>query len=78
MNLLLYILLPYYSEHTINYTDKSETIETPKFMDTINPLLSFSNDDINAMNEDFDQFFESDTSSDEEPVDIGEIIISMI
>lgn len=42
-------------------------------MDTINPLLSFSNDDINAMNEDFDQFFESDTSSDEEPVDIGEM-----
>lgn len=45
--------------------------EEPKFIDTINPLLSFSNADLADMNQEFDQFFESDTSSDDEPVDIG-------
>lgn len=39
----------------------------PKFVDTLNPLLSLSNDDIDAMNEEFEEFFESDSSSDNEP-----------
>ncbi|KFB46902.1 hypothetical protein ZHAS_00014910 [Anopheles sinensis] len=59
-------------EHVVNYgggTTKSR--EEPKFMDTVNPLLSFSNDDLDAMNNDFDDFFESDdSSSGDEPVDI--------
>uniref|UniRef100_A0A1Q3EZ87 RNA polymerase II subunit A C-terminal domain phosphatase n=1 Tax=Culex tarsalis TaxID=7177 RepID=A0A1Q3EZ87_CULTA len=66
-------------EHVVNYGEgksgsgsskKSENVP-PKFIDTINPLLSFSNDDLDAMNDDFDEFFESDdSSSDDEPVDI--------
>lgn len=44
----------------------------PKFIDTINPLLSFTNDDLDDMNQEFDQFFESDgSSSDDEPDDMG-------
>ncbi|XP_019533693.3 RNA polymerase II subunit A C-terminal domain phosphatase [Aedes albopictus] len=69
-------------EHAVNYGEnknaggpskqRGETQqEPPKFIDTLNPLLSFSNDDLDAMNNDFDEFFESDdSSSDEEPVDI--------
>ncbi|XP_058456191.1 RNA polymerase II subunit A C-terminal domain phosphatase [Malaya genurostris] len=62
-------------EHVINYgeskSSSSKSSQPPKFIDTINPLLSFSNDDLNAMNDDFDDFFESDdSSSDDEPVDI--------
>lgn len=46
----------------------------PKFIDTINPLMKFSNADLASMNQDFDQFFESDTSStDDEPDDIGNL-----
>lgn len=44
--------------------------QPPKFIDTINPLLSFSNADIAKMNEEFEEFFES-SSSDDEPVDLG-------
>lgn len=36
-----------------------------KFIDTINPLLSFSNDDLEAMNEDVNEFYESDSSDDD-------------
>jgi RNA polymerase II subunit A-like phosphatase len=54
--------------HKANYNESKEA-ESPKFSDTINPLLAFSNDDIDAMNEDFQEFFESDSSSDE-PRDI--------
>ncbi|XP_055379570.1 RNA polymerase II subunit A C-terminal domain phosphatase [Condylostylus longicornis] len=65
-------------EHVVNYSEKSEISseqlepeeEAEKFVDTINPLLSFSNDDLADMNKEFDQFFESDSSSDDEPVDI--------
>lgn len=47
--------------------------EQPKFVDTINPLLSFSKADLAAMDQEYDQFFdESDSSSDTEPDDIGE------
>lgn len=44
----------------------------PKFIDTVlnNPLLSFSNDDLDAMNEDVNEMFETD-SSDDESVDLG-------
>lgn len=46
--------------------------DEPKFIDTINPLLSFTNDDLADMNQEFDQFFESDeSSSDNEPDDMG-------
>lgn len=41
-----------------------------KFIDTINPMLSFSNDDLAAMNKDVEDFFDLDTSSDDS-VDIG-------
>lgn len=44
--------------------------EPPKFIDTINPLLKFSDDDLEAMNEDVG--FESD-SSDDDSVDLGEL-----
>uniref|UniRef100_A0A182RTN8 RNA polymerase II subunit A C-terminal domain phosphatase n=1 Tax=Anopheles funestus TaxID=62324 RepID=A0A182RTN8_ANOFN len=58
-------------EHAVNYGAMTKSREEPKFMDTVNPLLSFSNDDLDAMNNDFDDFFESDdSSSDDEPVDI--------
>jgi len=63
-------------EHGVNYNvnEKNENQEgiEPKFMDTINPLLSFSNTDLAEMNQEFDQFFNSDeSSSDDEPVDMG-------
>lgn len=50
---------------------RPEMIE-PKFMDTINPLLSFSNADLDEMDKDFNQFFESDSSSsdNDQPRDI--------
>uniref|UniRef100_A0A182QNG6 RNA polymerase II subunit A C-terminal domain phosphatase n=1 Tax=Anopheles farauti TaxID=69004 RepID=A0A182QNG6_9DIPT len=59
-------------EHAVNYGAMAKSREEPKFMDTVNPLLSFSNDDLDAMNNDFDDFFESDTSSssDDEPIDM--------
>lgn len=45
----------------------------PKFMDTINPLLSFSNEEMEEMDEEFNQFFDSDDEeSSSEDVDIGE------
>lgn len=68
-------------EHVINYSEKSEissssmaqqnAAESSKFIDTINPLLSFSNADLADMNKEFDQFFDSDSSSEDENVDIG-------
>ncbi len=53
-----------------------EDEEQPKFLDTINPLLSFTKADLAAMDQEYDQFFdESDSSSDDnEPVDLGEWI----
>lgn len=72
-------------EHVVNYNSNEETASVStvdgsqassnsgtklKFIDTLNPLLSFSNDDLAAMNEDVDEIYESD-SSDDDPVDIG-------
>uniref|UniRef100_A0A1I8Q3D7 RNA polymerase II subunit A C-terminal domain phosphatase n=1 Tax=Stomoxys calcitrans TaxID=35570 RepID=A0A1I8Q3D7_STOCA len=67
-------------EHVVNYSDKSEisssssaqqnASEPEKFIDTINPLLSFSNDDLADMNQEFDQFFDSDSSSEDEHINI--------
>ncbi|XP_061389542.1 RNA polymerase II subunit A C-terminal domain phosphatase [Musca vetustissima] len=67
-------------EHVVNYSDKSEisssssaqqnASEPEKFIDTINPLLSFSNADLADMNQEFDQFFDSDSSSEDEHVNI--------
>ncbi|KAI9582783.1 RNA polymerase II subunit A C-terminal domain phosphatase [Glossina fuscipes] len=67
-------------EHVVNYSEKSEissssaqqqnASEPEKFIDTINPLLSFSNADLADMNKEFDQFFDSDSSSEDEHVDI--------
>ncbi|XP_053962975.1 RNA polymerase II subunit A C-terminal domain phosphatase [Anastrepha ludens] len=68
-------------EHVVNYSDKSEISPSSsaqqqqakapeKFIDTINPLLSFSNADLADMNKEFDQFFESDSSSEDEHVNI--------
>lgn len=55
--------------------DKSE--DEPRFLDTINPLLSFSKADLAAMDQEYDQFFdESDSSSDDnEHADLGELNI---
>ncbi|XP_017463675.1 PREDICTED: RNA polymerase II subunit A C-terminal domain phosphatase isoform X1 [Rhagoletis zephyria] len=68
-------------EHVVNYSDKSEISPSSsaqqqqakapeKFIDTINPLLSFSNADLADMNKEFDQFFESDSSSEDEHINI--------
>ncbi|XP_055848232.1 RNA polymerase II subunit A C-terminal domain phosphatase [Episyrphus balteatus] len=65
-------------EHVVNYSEKSEIStsssmqgdEPEKFIDTINPLLSFSNADLADMNKEFDQFFESDSSTEDEHVNI--------
>jgi RNA polymerase II subunit A C-terminal domain phosphatase len=71
--------LLYFAEHSVNYPDTSKAdaaaADKLKFIDTINPLLSFSNDDLDDMNKDFDQFFESDgsSSSSDEPLDMGKI-----
>lgn len=72
-------------EHVINYSEKSEissssmaqqnAAESSKFIDTINPLLSFSNADLADMNKEFDQFFDSDSSSEDENVNIGKFFI---
>lgn len=59
-------------EHT-EHSSLNKPVDEPKFIDTINPLLSFSNDDIDEMNQEFDQFFESDSSTDEENIDIGKL-----
>lgn len=78
----------FYLEHVVNYNEisprlhednASNSMETteqePKFLDTINPLLSFSKADLAAMDQEYDQFFdESDSSSDDnEPVDLGKL-----
>lgn len=43
----------------------------PKFMDTINPLLSFSNDELDQMDEEFNEFFnESDSENSDNAIDI--------
>lgn len=75
-------------EHVVNYSDKSEisssssaqqnASEPEKFIDTINPLLSFSNADLADMNQDFDQFFDSDSSSEDEHVNIGNFVCLFI
>ncbi|GAB0090440.1 RNA polymerase II subunit A C-terminal domain phosphatase [Sergentomyia squamirostris] len=65
-------------EHTVTYGDRQDDPQTEggeptKFMDTINPLLSFSKSDLAEMNKEFDQFFDSDassSSSDDDSVDI--------
>lgn len=69
-------------EHTTNYSNSNKSEQgtssssrkrepEPKFVDTINPLLKFSNDELEQMNEEFDEFFESSSSSsDDEPIDI--------
>lgn len=60
-----------HDENASNSMERTE--EEPKFLDTINPLLSFSKADLAAMDQEYDQFFdESDSSSDNEPVDLGE------
>lgn len=63
-------------EHVVSYGDKADSSsesEQPKFMDTINPLLSFSKSDLAEMNKEFDQFFDSDaddSSSSDDSVDM--------
>ena len=69
------------AEHVTNYseipaaTTASASIPTTstdqagneklKFSETINPLLTFSKSDLAAMNEDVDEFFESDSSDED-------------
>lgn len=44
-------------------SDSNSSIE-PKFMDTINPLLSFSNDELDEMDDEFNEFFNASDSDD--------------
>lgn len=71
-------------EHVINYSEKSEispnssaqlnaSLPQEKFIDTLNPLLSFSNADLDDMNKEFEQFFDSSSSSDDEHPPIGKL-----
>lgn len=75
-----------YLEHVVNYANLNEADGPssseqstsnigipPKFIDTINPLLSFSNDDLEAMNEDVNDLIESDSSSDDEDDDLNDM-----
>lgn len=58
--------------HEDNASNSAETTEEePKFLDTINPLLSFSKADLAEMDQDYDQFFDESSSDDNEPVDLG-------
>lgn len=69
-----------FAEHVPNYMTTVSTTSEPstsgaddanmKFIDTINPMLSFSNDDLEAMNKDVEELIDSDSSSDDS-VDIG-------
>lgn len=62
-------------EHVVDYNnvtianvdDQASSSSELKFIDTINPLLTFSNDELKAMNNDV---FDSD-SSDDDSVDLG-------
>ncbi|EDW73914.1 uncharacterized protein Dwil_GK19439 [Drosophila willistoni] len=64
-------------EHVVNYSERSEISPSSSkqqeeqgvnFRETLNPLLVFTNADIESMNKEFETFFESDSSSDEGPV----------
>ncbi|KAH8346336.1 hypothetical protein KR084_005451 [Drosophila pseudotakahashii] len=64
-------------EHVVNYSERSEISpssskqqeeQSGNFRETLNPLLVFTNADIESMNKDYETFFESDSSSDEGPV----------
>ncbi|KAL7735450.1 hypothetical protein ACLKA6_019561 [Drosophila palustris] len=63
-------------EHVVNYSERSEISPSSSmqqeqggnFRETLNPLLVFTNADIADMNKDYETFFESDSSSDEGPV----------
>lgn len=66
-------------EHVVNYNERSEISPSSSmqqeqggnFRETLNPLLVFTNADIADMNKDYETFFESDSSSDEGPVNFG-------
>lgn len=66
-------------EHVVNYSERSEISPSSSmqqeqggnFRETLNPLLVFTNADIADMNKDYETFFESDSSSDEGPVNFG-------
>lgn len=68
-------------EHVVNYSERSEISPSSSmqqeqggnFRETLNPLLVFTNADIADMNKDYETFFESDSSSDEGPVNFGKI-----
>lgn len=42
-----------------------------RFIDTINPMYKFSNDDLEAMNKDVEELIDSDSASSDDSVDIG-------
>lgn len=44
--------------------DENSSTEPQKFMDTINPLLSFSNDELDQMDSEFNEFFNASDSDD--------------
>ncbi|XP_063700934.1 RNA polymerase II subunit A C-terminal domain phosphatase [Culicoides brevitarsis] len=46
--------------------DANSSVEPAKFMDTINPLLSFSNDELDQMDNEFNEFFDGSESDDSE------------
>ncbi|XP_070853818.1 RNA polymerase II subunit A C-terminal domain phosphatase-like [Drosophila suzukii] len=66
-------------EHVVNYSERPEISpssskqqegQSRTFRETLNPLLGLTNADIESMNQDYDTFFESDSSSDEGPVNL--------
>lgn len=70
-------------EHVVNYSERSEISpssskqqeeQSGNFRETLNPLLVFTNADIESMNKDYETFFESDSSSDEGPVNFGKAL----
>ncbi|KAH8290333.1 hypothetical protein KR054_001962 [Drosophila jambulina] len=73
-------------EHVVNYSERSEISpssskqqeeQSGNFRETLNPLLVFTNADIESMNKDYETFFESDSSSDEGPVNFGKHVAQL-
>lgn len=60
-----------------NSEQSTSNIHAPKFIDTINPLLKFSNDDLESMKEDVNDLIESD-SSDDSDVDLGKCHLILV
>uniref|UniRef100_A0A336LUZ3 RNA polymerase II subunit A C-terminal domain phosphatase n=1 Tax=Culicoides sonorensis TaxID=179676 RepID=A0A336LUZ3_CULSO len=62
---------PHCSPEHRSDSNSSNEPQNQKFIDTINPLLSFSNDELDEMDEEFNDFFdESDSDDTDKEIDI--------